>query len=136
MDSELKVTIFEEREILHVLLELLDKQYELVLSKNVMELENVSNELSDISRKLAAIELKRRDLIKEIDFIDSLEKSQDMSVKSAFESIKSTIKNIQLQKYTNDILIKQQLFFTNKMINVIKSPDNIGTYNALGKIGR
>lgn len=136
MDSELKVTIFEEREILHVLLELLDKQYELVLSKNVMELEKVSNELSDISRKLAAIELKRRDLIKEIDFIDSLEKSQDMSVKSAFESIKSTIKNIQLQKYTNDILIKQQLFFTNKMINVIKSPDNIGTYNALGKIGR
>lgn len=136
MDSELKVTIFEEREILNLLLELLDKQHELILSKNIMGLEKVSNDLRDISQKLAAIELKRRDFVKETDFIEILEKNEDITVKSAFESIKSTIRSIQLQKDTNDILIKQQLFFTSKMINVIKSPDNIGTYNALGKIGR
>ena len=41
-----------------------------------------------------------------------------------------------IKKDTNNTLIKQRLFFTNKMINVIKPSKGIGTYNSYGKVGR
>ena len=46
------------------------------------------------------------------------------------------IKMVQLQKEANDTLIKQRLFFTKKMINLIKPSKDIGVYNAYGKVGK
>ena len=60
----------------------------------------------------------------------------DENIKSAYEEIVSTIKMVQLQKEANDTLIKQRLFFTKKMINLIKPNKDIGVYNAYGKVGK
>ena len=65
-----------------------------------------------------------------------MDNSDDEHMKSVYEEIKEILKNLEIQKKVNDTLIKQQLFFTSKMINVIRPSKNIGTYNSYGKIGR
>ena len=104
MNSELKVIIFEQKKILQNLLKLLDEQYNLVLNKDVIALGKIAEDIEEEGKKLATIEIKRRNIASEEEF--------------------------------NNTLIKQRLFFTNKMINVIKPSKSVNTYNAYGKVGR
>ncbi|WP_024615660.1 flagellar protein FlgN [Clostridium sp. Ade.TY] len=134
MDSGLKIIIFEEKKILQELMELLDKQYNLILSNEVLELDKLNEDIELIGKKLATIEIKRRDIVKDNNFKELIENSNDKHIEDVYEEIKSLLRNIELQKDTNHILIKQRLFFTNKMINVIKPSKNIGTYNSYGNV--
>ena len=65
-----------------------------------------------------------------------VEASDDEKIKQAYEEIQATLKMIEIQKEANEILIKQRLFFTQKMINCIKPNKGIGTYNAYGQVGK
>lgn len=136
MNPELKLIVFEEKRILLELLELLDKQHSIILAKDVMMLENLTEELELTGRSLAAIEIKRRNLVADEEFKSLIENSDDEHIKDVYEEIKDILKNLQIQKKANDTLIKQQLFFTTKMINVIRPSKNTGTYNSYGKIGK
>lgn len=136
MNPELKLVIFEEKNILQDLLELLDKQYQAILSKEVIQLEKFTGQIECVGKKLAAAEIKRRKLINEDDFKGIIENCNDEHVKNVYEEIKSILNSLELQKSTNDTLIKQKLFFTNNMINVIRPSKTVGTYNSYGKVGR
>ena len=136
MEAELKLVIFEEKNVLQELLELLDQQYKAILSKEVILLEKLTVEIEDMGKKLATIEIKRRKLINEEDFKEFIENSNDEHMKCVYEEMKILLKNLELQNDTNNTIIKQQLFFTNKMINVIKPSKAIGTYNSYGKVHR
>lgn len=136
MNPALKLVIFEQKEVLQELLNLLDKQYDFILSKEVINLDKIASEMDEISKKLATIELKRRNLSEGADLKKLIEDSQDNHIKDAYENIKIALINIQLQKETNETLIKQNLFFTHKMLNMIKIPNSTGTYNSYGKIGK
>lgn len=134
MDSSLKLVIFEEKRILQELMNLLDKQYNLILSDEVVALDKVNEDIELIGKKLATIEIKRRDIIKDNDFKEIIENSYDKHLKDVYEEVKGLLKDIELQKDTNSTLIKQRLFFANKMIDVIKPSKNIGTYNSYGNV--
>lgn len=136
MNPELKLVIFEEKNILQDLLELLDKQYQAILSKEIIQLEKITGHIECVGKKLAAAEIKRRKLINEDDFKGIIENCNDDHVKNVYEEIKSILNSLELQKSTNDTLIKQKLFFTNNMINVIRPSKTVGTYNSYGKVGR
>lgn len=136
MNAELKLIVFEEKNVLQELLELLDSQYKAIIDNEILLLENITNKIEVVGRKLATIEIKRRNLIKEEDFKAIIENSEDDYVKSVYEDMKVLLGNLELQKDTNNLLIKQQLFFTNKMIKVIKPSKSISTYNSYGKISR
>ena len=136
MNPELKLVIFEEKNILQDLLELLDKQYQAILSKEIIQLEKITGHIESVGKKLAAAEIKRRKLINEDDFKGIIENCNDDHVKNVYEEIKSILNSLELQKSTNDTLIKQKLFFTNNMINVIRPSKTVGTYNSYGKVGR
>ena len=133
MNPELKLVMFEERNVLQNLLELLDKQHKAIVSKDLFGLEKLIASIEAEGKKLASIEIKRRNLVKEDSFSKAIENSKDDHVKEAYEDIKVILKNLELQKSTNDTLIKQNLFFTNKMINVIKPSKSAGTYNSYGR---
>ncbi|SHH89304.1 Flagellar biosynthesis/type III secretory pathway chaperone [Clostridium collagenovorans DSM 3089] len=133
MNPELKLVIFEEKKLLQDLLELLEKQYEAVVNKELMTLEKLTETIENAGKNLAAIEIKRRSLVKEEKFSEIIASSEDDHVKEVYEEIKSLLHNLELQKNTNDTIIKQNLFFTNKMINVIKPSKSAGTYNSYGK---
>lgn len=136
MNPELKVVIYEEKNILQELLNLLEIQYELLLSKDVMALDKIASQIESIGKKLANIELKRRSFVKDDNFKELIDICNDLHIKETYGNIKLMLKTVEVQKDMNSTLIKQQLFFTKKMMNLIKPSKNIGTYNSYGKVGK
>ncbi|WP_440250390.1 flagellar protein FlgN [Clostridium sp.] len=136
MNSELKVIIFEQKKILQNLLKLLDEQYNLVLNKDVIALGKIAEDIEEEGKKLATIEIKRRNIASEEEFNNFIKNTDDEHITNVYNEMKELLTNLQKQKDINNTLIKQRLFFTNKMINVIKPPKSVNTYNAYGKVGR
>lgn len=137
MNSQLKVIIFEEKNIIKNLLTLLDQQYNLIIDKDVIKMDKIAKELDEVAKKLARIEIKRRNIMgSESSMKEVVEASNNEKIKQAYEEIQATLKMIEIQKEANEILIKQRLFFTKKMINCLKPNKGIGTYNAYGQVGK
>ena len=137
MNPELKVVIYEQRKLFKKLLDLLDEQHEFIINKEVTKMDKIAKDLESISRDIAKLEIQRRNIISEGVSMSSLVVScDDDKIKEAYEEIKSNIKMIELQKEANQTLLKQRLFFTKKMMNVIKPNQGIGTYNAYGQVGK
>ena len=136
MNSELKVIIFEQKKILQNLLKLLDEQYNLVLNKDVIALGKIAEDIEEEGKKLATIEIKRRNIASEEEFNNFIKNTDDEHITNVYNKMKELLTNLQKQKDINNTLIKQRLFFTNKMINVIKPSKSVNTYNAYGKVGR
>lgn len=108
----------------------------MIVAKDVMGLEKLAEDLEITGRNLATIEIKRRNLVADGEFKSIIENSCDEHIKDVYGEIRGILKNLQIQKKSNDTLIKQQLFFTTKMINVTRPSKNVGTYNSYGKIGK
>lgn len=136
MNSELKVIIFDQKKILQNLLKLLDEQYNLVLNKDVIALGKIAEDIEEEGKKLATIEIKRRNIASEEEFNNFIKNTDDEHITNVYNEMKELLTNLQKQKDINNTLIKQRLFFTNKMINVIKPSKSVNTYNAYGKVGR
>lgn len=136
MNSELKVIIFEQKKILQNLLKLLDEQYNLVLNKDVIALGKIAEDIEEEGKKLATIEIKRRNIASEEEFNNFIKNTDDEHITNVYNEMKELLTNLQKQKDINNTLIKQRLFFTNKMINLIKPSKSVNTYNAYGKVGR
>ena len=59
------MVIFEEKKILQSLLELLDEQYSLILSKDIIGLGKIADKIEEVGKNLAASEIKRRKIVSE-----------------------------------------------------------------------
>lgn len=137
MNSQLKVIIFEEKNIIKNLLTLLDEQYNFIIDKDVIKMDKIAKELDEVAKNLARIEIKRRNIMgSESSMKEVVEASNDEKINQAYEEIQAALKMIEMQKEANEILIKQRLFFTKKMINCLKPNKGIGTYNAYGQVGK
>ena len=137
MNPEIKVIIYEEKNILKNLLALLDEQYDYIINKEIIKMDKVAKKLDETSKELAKIEIQRRNIMgSEASMKEIVQLCDDENIKNAYEEIVSTLRMVQLQKESNDTLIKQKLFFTKKMINFIKPSKDIGVYNAYGKVGK
>ena len=137
MNPEIKVIIYEEKNILKNLLALLDEQYDYIINKEIIKMDKVAKKLDETSKELAKIEIQRRNIMgSEASMKEIVQLCDDENIKNAYEEIVSTLRMVQLQKEANDTLIKQKLFFTKKMINLIKPSKDIGVYNAYGKVGK
>lgn len=137
MNSQLKVIIFEEKNIIKNLLTLLDEQYNFIINKDVIKMDKVAKQLDEVAKNLARTEIQRRKIMgSETSLKELVESSNDENIKQAYEDIQTTLKMIEIQKEANEILIKQRLFFTKKMMNCIKPNKGIGTYNAYGQVGK
>ncbi|MDU3801877.1 flagellar protein FlgN [Paraclostridium bifermentans] len=137
MSPELKVIIYEQRKLFKELLNLLDEQYDLILGKDPTLLDKIARKLENISRDIAKLEIQRRNIVgSDFSMGTLIEKNDDKNIKEAYEEIKSTIKMIEVQKESNHVILKQKLFFTKKMLNVIKPSQGTGTYNYCGQVGK
>ena len=125
-----------QKKILQNLLKLLDEQYNLVLNKDVIALGKIAEDIEEEGKKLATIEIKRRNIASEEEFNNFIKNTDDEHITNVYNEMKELLTNLQKQKDINNTLIKQRLFFTNKMINVIKPSKSVNTYNAYGKVGR
>ncbi|RDY24499.1 flagellar protein FlgN [Romboutsia maritimum] len=137
MSPELKVIVYDEKKLLKNLLNLLDEQYEAIINKEVIKLDAIAGNLETVSKELATLEIKRRKVMNGgLDIKEVVASCNDENIKQAYEEIKSTLRMLEIQKEANDMLLKQQLIFTKKMINFIKPNNGVKTYNAYGKVGK
>lgn len=137
MSPELKVIIYEQRKMFKELLNLLDEQYDLILGKDPTLLDKIARKLENVSRDIAKLEIQRRNIVgSDFSMGNLIEENDDKNIKEAYEEIKSTIKMIEVQKESNHVILKQKLFFTKKMLNVIKPSQGTGTYNYCGQVGK
>ena len=65
---------------------------------------------------------------------DIVFESNDKELDRIYRDVKIILSNITLQKDTNDLLIKQQLSYTNRMLSIINPQRKNGTYNAYGRV--
>jgi flagellar biosynthesis/type III secretory pathway chaperone len=136
MYEELINVILGEKEALNKLLSLLDDQYSFILKKDVFGLDDVANKIQDCNKDIAEEEVKRRRLVgnnsmKEIVFSSGNEKLEE-----SYRDILKLLEGVRLQKDTNDLLLKQQLSYTNQMLSYINPNREMKTYNSYGKMSR
>ena len=109
MNSELKVIIFEQKKILQNLLKLLDEQYNLVLNKDVIALGKIAEDIEEEGKKLATIEIKRRNIASEEEFNNFIKNTDDEHITNVYNEMKELLTNLQKQKDINNTLIKHLL---------------------------
>ena len=125
-----------QEESLGELLVLLDLQFKMIINKDTFALEGVVDELEQCSKKIAKEELERRNLIGKNSMSQLVKNSDNQELKNCYKSIREILKKSLSQKETNEILLKQQMIFNTKMLNIINPNREIKTYNSYGNLSR
>ena len=136
MSNKLYEVITLEEKKLRELLSLLDKQYKLILNRNIFGMEAIVEEIKVKNKEVAEIEVDRRRFLGNTSIKDYILNSNNSNLDNSYRSIQKLLNEMILQKDTNELLIKQQLSFTNKMLNLINPKKEIATYNSYGSIKR
>lgn len=132
MEKEL-IELMRNQEVkLEELLILLKVQQDMIMKKDTFGLEGLVDKLSDCSKKVAQEEVARRKILGQYSLVDIVSKCNKDELKNVYEKLKKILNEIILQKETNSLLLKQELVFTNKMLNVINPDREIKTYNSFG----
>lgn len=133
MTASLNKIIQEEYKALKQLLEVLDEQFEYLTKRDVFSLDKVSKKIQQCSIELARWEMERRKIAGGDAMSKIIERTKDKELENNYRNILKLLQEIQLQKDTNDMLIRQGLGFTTQMLNVLNPNKGPKTYNSYGK---
>lgn len=133
MAAALKEIIVEEYKALKALLDALDEQFKYLTKRDVFSLDKVSKKLYKCSVEIAQFEMERRKLTSGRSMKSIIEEIKDKELENNYREIIKLLSEIELQKTTNDILIKQGLGFATQMLNFLNPNKGSKTYNSYGK---
>ena len=136
MEKQLLEILQQEHKAMEELLQVLEKQYEFLVNQDVFKLEAIVTKIEEASRELARCEAKRRGLVGKSSLKEITKNTKDEEITSICEEMTKVIAALQLQKDSNDLLIKQSLGYTNSMLAMISPKQEKLTYNGYGKIGK
>jgi len=136
MINELIKLMQSQEEDLKKLLELLKTQYNMIMSKDVFGLEGLVDKINECGKRIAEEEVKRRKLIGTESMSNIVNKSNNKELRDLYSKIQTTLNNVISKKETNDILLKQQIIFNNKILAFINPSREIKTYNSYGNLAR
>lgn len=134
MKEQLKEIISNETEALENLLKLLEDQHSLLVKNDIFALEDMVEKIQICNKKIAEKEVERRKLVEGKSMAEVINFLDDEELDTGYRNIKKLIEGIKLQKDTNELLIRQGLAFTNRLLNVINPDRTVKTYNAYGKV--
>ena len=126
--------IQKETEALKGLLVILEKQYKSIINKETFELDAIVDEIKLANREVAKQEVERRKLLNGKKVQDIINESGNKELDRVYREIKMVLESIKHQNETNDLLIKPQLVFTNRMLTIINPKREKGTYNSYGRL--
>lgn len=126
--------LYKEQNALINLLKLLDKQHKSLIEKDVFVLEGIVDEIRMANKVVAESEVERRKLIGNKSMKDIVLNSDNKELDSVYRNIKQILHGITVQKDTNDMLIKQGLSYTNKLLTIINPKRDVKTYNSYGRL--
>lgn len=136
MINELIKLMQSQNNELKELRELLETQYNMIMSKDVFGLEGLVDKINECGKRIAKEEVKRRNLIGNEGITEVVNDSDNEELKESYNNIKTILNSVLLQKETNDMLLKQQIIFNNKMLALINPSREIKTYNSYGNLSR
>ena len=138
MKEKLHEILVEEKIALSELLEKLTEQHKFVASNNVIGMEQCVKDIEEVNRMVAKAELDRRKLLGECSMSEIISNLRDEELDNIFRDIKKILQELQTQRETNQILIRQGLSLTNSLLTAIKPQEQkrSNTYNSYGKVKR
>lgn len=136
MINELIELMQSQSKELKELKELLETQYKMIMSKDVFGLEGLVDKINECGKRIAKEEVKRRNIIGNQGITEIVNNSDDEKLKESYDHIKTILNEVVFQKETNDMLLKQQIIFNNKMLALINPSREIKTYNSYGNLSR
>ena len=136
MRAELNCIMVKEMEALRELLKLLDEQHNMLVKNDVYGLEDIVSRIQLSNKAVAEAEVERRRLAAGQTMSRLVETSSDAELDNNFRKIKMLLSELQLQKDTNELLIRQGLGFSTKMLSILNPDRNSKTYNSYGKLGK
>lgn len=136
MNNRLKEIMKSELTLLETLLNLLDNQYNLLVSpkKDIVEISNVAEQIDMHLRDIVSFELEKKNILGDSSLSKIVENESDEEMNEVYTKTLQVLDVISMQKNTNDMFIKQQLFFTKSMIRAITPKKNAEMYDSFGKI--
>jgi len=136
MINELIKLIQSQEEDLKKLLELLETQHKMIMSKDVFGLEGLVDKINECGKRIAQDEVERRKLIDNGSIKKIVNESHNNELKKLYSKIQDKLNEVISRKETNDTLLKQQIIFNNKMLEIINPRREIKTYNSYGNLSR
>lgn len=136
MNKELYQIMQEEARVIENLISELDNQYKCIIKDDVFSMEDAVEKLQNISKEIAAWEMKRREMTGNRSMRDIVNESGSEELDTLYRKIKKLLEEAKLQEETNELLLKQGLSFTNQMLNILKPNRETKTYNSYGKMKR
>ena len=136
MINELIELMQSQDDDLNELLELLETQYSMIMSKDAFGLEGLVDKINECGKRIAQDEVKRRKLIENKSIRNIVNESNDKKLVELYDKIQVTLNAVVLKKETNDILLKKQILFNNKMLELINPRREMKTYNSYGNLSR
>lgn len=136
MKERLKEVIDKERLALIKLLNLLDEQRALIMKNDVFGLDAIVEKIQFCNKEVAEWEVERRRVLNGKPIREAIYEFEDEVLEKSFRDIKKTVEEVNLQKQTNEILIRQQLSYTNQLLSFLNPSRDVKTYNSYGKFTR
>ncbi|MGH4141112.1 flagellar protein FlgN [Clostridium sp.] len=134
MIQKLNEVIFQETEAVRTLLLELDEQHRCIIAGDIFGMEACVGKIKEANKNIAHMEVERRRLTENRAMTEIIEEAHDVQLESNYNKIKRLLQEVVLQKDTNELLIKQGLSFTNRILNVLNPARESTTYNAYGKV--
>lgn len=136
MKDELNNIITAETASVKELLDALDNQFQCILKSDARTMEQCVERIQQCNKKIAEFEVKRREITKGESIRKIVEEINDKELDNNFRNMKKLLQETIQQKDTNELLIKQGLVYTNKMLGILNPDRKSKTYNSYGKVGR
>jgi len=134
MKEKLNVVMTQEINAIRVLLLRLEEQHRCIVVNDIFGLEACVSKIKDANKNIAHMEVERRKLTENRAMREIIEEIRDVELENNFYKIKNLLQEVVLQKDTNELLIKQGLSFTNRILNVLNPARETPIYNAYGKV--
>ncbi|MFD3157527.1 flagellar protein FlgN [Haloimpatiens sp. FM7330] len=137
MDKKLNDIIVLQTKNLQNLLEMLEKQHDNIVKEDAFKMEKIVDEIKECNIEIAKVEMLRKELTKDKAISDIILQSNNDELEENYRKIRKIVNEVILQKETNELLIKQGIGYTNKMLQVLSpSRRSAKTYGATGKLRR
>ena len=134
MKEKLNKVMIQEIEAVVALLLALEEQHRCIILKDIFGMEACVENIKVANKNIAFMEVERRKLTGNRAMRSIVEEFRDEELENNYYKINQLLQEVVLQKDTNELLIKQGLSFTNRMLNILNPVRESTTYNAYGKV--
>lgn len=130
--SDIGIILDNEANILNNLLSLLEIQHKAVVKNDIETMESIVDKLIEKGKQIEKAENQRKNLLGGVSIKEA--SNNDGELDRKVRDIKKIVSEINVQKKTNDLLLRQGINFNEKVISIISGKRSSLVYGNNGKL--